>query len=347
MKPLRHFTTLTRLWAASLSDHIIALTWSPDGRYVAAAAIDGPIQVLDGATGTLVAQYAGHRFGTMALAWKADSQLLASGGQDGVIRLWDINTGTVLSTLEAGAMWVEHLAWSPAGDAFPPQQVLASAAGKTLRLWESTGHLLRSYPEHPSTIAAIQWQPHAPYLTSAAYSRVALWDITSDTPQRDFQWKGSILTMSWSPDGRYIAAGEQDATVHFWFAKTGKDLQMWGYPTKVRALSWSADSRWLATGGAAEVTVWDCLKSPAGSKPLQLRAHDQLLSHLAWQHRGPWLASAGDDGRLALWKPARSTKAMAGVRLHAALTKLAWSPDDQCLAIGTALGTVCAVATPP
>lgn len=346
MKPPKRFTELARVWTASLSDHIIALEWSPDGRYVAAAAVDGPIQILDGATGTVVADLAGHRFGTMALAWSADSQHLASGGQDGRICLWDVAAGTTPCRLDGGAMWVEHLAWSPAGTQGPAPPVLASAAGRTLRLWDSAGHLLRVYPDHPSTIAAMQWQPHTPYLTSAAYRRVALWDMADDMPQRALQWKGSILTMAWSPNGTYIAAGEQDATVHVWCAKTGKDVQMSGYPTKVRVLSWSADSRWLATGGAADVTVWDCRRSPAGTRPLHLRAHDQVLSALAWQHRGPWLASGGEDGRLTLWQVAKSTRAMAGLRMTTALTRLAWAPGDDRLAAGTAAGTVFAVAAP-
>lgn len=347
MKAPKHFVTLQRLWTAHLSDHVIALAWSPDGRYVAAAAVNGPIQVLDGDTGTVIAAMVGHRFGTMALGWSADSQHLASGGQDGMIRLWDLATGEAQCTLDGGAMWVEHLAWSPPGDSHAPTPpVLASAAGKKLRLWDSAGQLVHAYPDHPSTIAALQWKPHTRCLTSAAYGRVALWEIGNDIPLQEWQWKGSILTLAWSPNGEFIATGEQDATVHFWFARTGRDLQMSGYPTKVQTLSWSADSHWLATGGAVDITVWDCRRNPAGTRPIQLRAHERLLTHLAWQRRGPLLASASDDGRLAVWKPTQRRQALAGIRMNAAITRIAWAPGDDRFAAGTASGTVFVVAAP-
>ncbi len=109
-----------------------------------------------------------------------------------------------------------------------------------------------------------------------------------------FAWKGSILTLAWSPDGRYLVHGDQDATVHFWVLASGKDYQMWGYPTKVRELAWDHTSRYLATGGGPVVVVWDYAgKGPQSSKPLMLEAHEDFLSALAFQHTGPLLASGG------------------------------------------------------
>lgn len=347
MKGTTSLAVLPSLWSTRLSDHIVALAWSPDGRYIAAAAVDGPLQVLDGATGARLLDAPGHHFGTLSLAWSADSRYLASGGQDGNILLWDLAADPRPGVLEGGVMWVEHLAWNPPGTRQAPVPLrLASAAGKTLRLWDSQGQLLREYAEHPSTISALQWQPQTQILTSTAYGRVAFFNPDNPVPQRELRWPGSILSLAWSPNGRFIAAGGQDATVHFWFTKTGDDLQMSGYPTKVRELSWSADSRWLATGGAAAVTIWDCVRSPAGSKPLQLRGHDELLTQLAWQHRGVLLVSAGGDGRLLVWRPRQSSRALAGAKVQTAVTRIAWASDDTRLAVGTATGAVLIVTVP-
>jgi WD40 repeat protein len=75
-----------------------------------------------------------------------------------------------------------------------------------------------------------------------------LFGVSQEAPQRRFEWKGSILRLAWSPNGRFVATGDQDSTVHFWFEEDRRDLQMSGYPTKVREL-WNAASRYLATGG--------------------------------------------------------------------------------------------------
>jgi dipeptidyl aminopeptidase/acylaminoacyl peptidase len=346
----RALPELKHEWEAKLDDHVIALAWSPTGRKLAAASISGEILVCE-AEGNAQLKLSGHDFGTTAIAWSRDGQHFASGGQDGQIKLWDIAAREPKHVLDGGGaaskVWVEHLAWNPLGgtNKLTPH-LLASAAGRKLRLWDADGKLVRAYPDHPSTISAIEWKPGGNFLTSTAYGRLAIYGTGADKPTREFDWKGSILALAWSPTGKFVATGGQDATVHFWFEKTGKDLQMWGYPTKVRELSWDASGRYLATGGSAEVTIWDCIKSPEGTKPIQLRGHENFLTALAYQHRGPLLASAGEDGRVVVWNPAKSTRAVAGIASNSAIARLAWSPDDTRLAVGTAGGAVVVLRAP-
>jgi WD40 repeat protein len=95
-------------WQAAISDHVIALAWSPDGRWLAAAAVSGPSSLFDGATGQCTTVLAGHTLGTTSLSWHADSTCLASAGQDGLVRLWDASTGREQQALDAGAPEVPH-----------------------------------------------------------------------------------------------------------------------------------------------------------------------------------------------------------------------------------------------
>ena len=187
-----------------------------------------------------------------------------------------------------------------------PQNILASAAGKKLRLWNLDGTMIREYADHPSTIADIQWKPGEPVLASTGYGKLFLWSPEQQNPVQEFAWQGSMLVLAWSSDGKYIAAGGQDSSVHFWLMASGEDLQMTGYPTKVRELSWDATSRYLATGGGTVPTVWDCSGAgPEGTHPLQFEAHKDNVACLAFQQRGPFLASGGEDGLLALWHPGK------------------------------------------
>ena len=329
-------------WQAQLDDCVSALRWSPDGRSVAAAAVSGPIMLFESGTGTIEQTLRGHGFGTTDLAWRPDGSYFASAGQDGLVRVWDRSSGAERLALAGGAAWVEHVAWSPIGD------YLASAAGKQLRLWNAAGELLHTYADHASTISAVQWKPRTalikdekPLLTSAAYGGLRFWLADQAEAAHAFDWKGSILALAWSPDGQYIATGDQDSTVHFWIVAQGKDLQMWGYPTKVRELAWDCASRYLATGGGTTVTVWDCSgKGPEGTRPLQLDAHEDLISALAFQHAGALLASGGQDGRVVIWEPGKSRKPRTQLTLNAPVTQLYWSPDDRRLAIGMETGEV-------
>ncbi len=158
---------------------------------------------------------------------------------------------------------------------------------------------------------------------------------------RSLEWKGSALALSWSPDGRHIAVGDQDGTVHFRTLGLERDLQMSGYPTKVRELAWDPGSRWLATGGSPVVTVWDTSgRGPEGSRPLQLEGHDGFLGALAWQRQRPCLASGCRGGRVTIWNPTDSCRPVSSLEMGAAIRTLAWSPDDRMLAIGAGDGSV-------
>src|SRR5262249_54641214 len=154
---------LALLWQSNLDDHVISLAWSVDGKKLACAAVGGPVRVFDGRRGASLHNLSGHGFGTTCVAWSGDGAHLASAGQDGKVKLWDLEQNRERLALPGGAAWVDRLAWCPVVN------VLASAAGRKLRLWDPTGKLLREFPDHPSTIADIAWQPRAEILASAAY----------------------------------------------------------------------------------------------------------------------------------------------------------------------------------
>ncbi|MDE0185449.1 MAG: WD40 repeat domain-containing protein [Candidatus Poribacteria bacterium] len=325
-------------WTATISDHVIDLAWSPDGRYIAAASVLGPVTIFEGRRRAVIHAFKGHEFGAMSIAWRPDSKVLASAGQDGKIRWWEITTGKATHSLDGGAAWVEHLAWS--GGKKP---MLASAAGRNLKLWNAAGDLVREYRGGQSTISGLQWKPHVNQLASIAYGGVMLWDPQHSEAVRRLEWIGSSLVIAWSPDGKYIATGDQDSTVHFWIVSTGDDLQMSGYPTKVRELSWDATSRYLATGGSQEVTVWDCSgRGPAGSRPITLSGHQDFLSVVRFQHHGKLLASGGADGRVFVWqlRGRLRSRPVHEAALTAGITSLVWSPNDQFIAVGDETGQV-------
>jgi WD40 repeat protein len=332
LKPAR--IKIKRQWRVSLEDYVIDLAWSPGGDYLLAAGVSGSVALYRAADGHLLQTYTAHDLGTTALAWFPDGSGFATAGQDGHIRFWGLENTQATQELAGGTAWVEHLAWSPSG------QILASAAGRHLRLWSRGGELLQSYPPQNSTIADLAWKPGQEQLAVATYGTLRLFDPQKADFLREFTWKGSILTLAWSPDGRFIATGDQDSTVHFWYEESGEDLQMWGYATKVRELAWNASSRYLATGGGLEVVIWDCRTSPAGTKPQMLTGHAAFVSALAYQGQGDILASGDEKGGLLLWQPESSDKALYKAKLSGKVSQLCWSPDHQGVAAACETGEI-------
>jgi hypothetical protein len=110
-----------------------AVAFSPDGRLLAAAAVEGTarsVRLLAAATGKLRRHFPGHDGGTEAVALTSDGRLLLTAGRDGVVRLWEV------ATAEKRREWKGHpggafaLAVSPDGTT-----VATAGADGRARLW--------------------------------------------------------------------------------------------------------------------------------------------------------------------------------------------------------------------
>ena len=348
---------LSKHWAATLDDYAIDLAWSPDGTLLAVASAAGGITLYEAATGKIRHSLAGHADGTNALAWmpavvgealrpdespdKPAPTALASGGQDGCVRLWDIATGQQTAEVKLGNAWVEHLAWKPAGsEETPPSPTLFATAGKKLVALRSDGSTVYTFPDAPKTITALALRSDAKACAAAYFGGVCTWDTSTFAALKEFPYGNAIHALTYSPDGRWLVAGCQDNAVHLWMPAEDNEFHMSGYETKLKELSFSRDSKWLATGGGRDACVWDCTGAgPEGREPMLL-PHAARVCAVAFQNQHSLLATASANGEFCLWSPTRKNPLVAEVKMPAAATKFAWSPDDTLLAVGTEKGSV-------
>jgi len=361
---------LVKHWAAQLDDYVIDLAWSPDGRQLAAASAAGPLSLYNAHSGTLQHTLPGHEGGTNCIAWKpfpcVDEQptiddgpqnkegcdLLVSSGQESRVKFWDATNGQHCATAKLeGNGWAEHLAWKPISADSPNREdsILAAASGRQLYALRSDGSVLHRFPLAPKSISALAWNPDAKALAVAYYGGVQLWSASDFSLQKELPYAGGIESLVWSPDCRWLVSGNHDPSVHLWRPSEDLELQMSGYDTKVSAIAFDARGRWLATSGGTDCCVWDCSgEGPEGRKPTML-PHGAKLCAVAFQNAHGLLAAASEDGTVKLWSVDRalsgasSTSAKplrATVTMPAAATRLAWSPDDSLLAIGTTQGIV-------
>ena len=327
---------LTKHWAGQLDDYVIDLAWSPDGALLAAASASGPIGLCSAHDGARRHELAGHEGGTNALAWRPGGSVLASGGQDGAVRLWDAADGRLAGTAPLGRSWVEHLAWRPTGDA----PILAAAAGRKLFFLGPDASVRQEFGDAPKTVTALAWHPKGSCAAVAYFGGVCLWGADDAAAQREYAYGNGIHALAWSPDCRWLVSGNQDPSVHLWMPESDVELQMSGYEGKVRHLSFDSASRWLATSGSQDACLWDCSgPGPEGRDPVML-PHEAPVCGVAFQGIHGLLATASQDGTVVLWSPERRQPMRATVKMPSAATRLAWSPDDSLLAIGSEKGFV-------
>ena len=309
----------------TLDDWVHALAWSPDGGRVAAACADGTVATVDGEERVAAVQR--HSAAATTVAW-SQRGVLASGGEDGCV-LIDGHSHKL------GPAWVQQVAWRPDG------AMLAAAHRRAVHVLGADGAALAVSADLPATVACVEWHPRGVEVAAGTYGGVHLLRGRDAGPARRLFWTGSVLAVAISPDGRRLAHGNQDASVHFWDLQRGTELEMWGYATKVRQLAWRHDGRLLATGGGTSATVWNFKgRGPAGSRPDELDHHTEPITWLGFQPLSPVLASTGQDGIAALWKPGADDVPLTAVAIDDQITTAAWSPDGQRLALGGTNGTV-------
>jgi hypothetical protein len=111
---------------------IDALSFSPDGKTLAASQGQAAILLFDGSTGQAQANITtADRMRIVSIVFSPDNKTLAAGRESGVVCLWDAQTGELLKAFKGHASTVLALAFSPDGD------TLASGGeDATVRLWD-------------------------------------------------------------------------------------------------------------------------------------------------------------------------------------------------------------------
>jgi WD40 repeat protein len=315
-----------------LGDYPVDAAWSSDGKTLAVAGGEGALLLLSMASPGTPQAIGRHDGGVLAVAWQAAGRLFASSGQDGRVLLWDARS-LKATPIHAGKEWSQQLAFADNG------RLLAVASARTLHLFDPQGRARHSFTGHAGAIAAVAWRPRSGEIAAAGNGGVRLHRLEPRVESRDYPWRGACLTASWNADGRLLAAGMQDGSVHLWNLASGDESELPGLGAKVFATGWSANARFLAAAAGTALVVWDLsAKGAQQEQPIELQAHSERITALAFRPSGSWLVSAARDRRLLLWRVGAANDPQDAHLLADDCTLLRFARDGARLAVGDARG---------
>ena len=131
----------------------------------------------------------------------------------------------------------------------------------------------------------------------------------------------------------------QDGSVHWWNIASDDEAELPGLGAKVVATGWSASGRFLAAAAAASILVWDFGgKGAERLRPIELQAHSERITALAFRPSGSWLVSAARDRRLLLWRIGATNEPQDAHLLADDCSLLRFSRDGARLAVGDGSG---------
>ena len=111
-------------------DYVYAVTFSPDGRWIASGGWDKAIRIWDRRTGKLEHTLLGSRGFVRGLSFRPDSKQIISCSEDRGLRLWDIASGRSVASFHGHSGFVHCVAFSPDGT-----QAASGSMDGSIKLW--------------------------------------------------------------------------------------------------------------------------------------------------------------------------------------------------------------------
>jgi WD40 repeat protein len=271
---------------------------------------------------------------TYAVAYSPNGRVLAVAGLiQGFVEIWDVPDRKRIATLQPKEG--NLVAFSPHGD------LLATDAGKHIRLWRTGTWDLVDQLTLPGDIKDLKFSPDGKQLACMSYSNeVILWEVD--------QWEivrriGGVMPMSYwgaldfSPDGKALAIGDYThrlQVVDLTSGNTDVDIPE-AHSEGITSVAWSPNGSIIASGSGfsgGKIQLWDAV---SGKSLGALEGHTSWICELTFSTDGLRLYSAGGDQTIRIWDVGKR-RCLATLRGSShEVYGLALSPD------GTTLASAC------
>jgi len=313
------------------SARVRAVTFSPDGLYIASASEDHTIRIwrngdkaealpspvadisnrdISSQTISDTRELTGHTNPVNSVAVSPDGASMVSSSDDHSIRIWDIQTGKErLPPLQGHKGWVWSVAISPNG-----RLIASGSDDKTVRLWDTQTGVAVGQPmqDHTQAVYSVAFSPDGLWLASGSGdTTVRIWDVAT---RRSLNWsplecRNGVYSVSFSPNGQLVAAGDMLGEIILWHSETGQPVRepLDTSMTLTVSIGFSPDGRYIVAGGASVMScdalaqTWDI---SSDEKVLNLSGHADGVLSVAYSSNGRFIATGSRDKTVRLWHAA-------------------------------------------
>ena len=251
------------------AEGIVALAFSPDGRWLVA----------------------GSRLGSEKEGYFSSLELWQ--GPDWKPRGLVYNAGRALNSLSFS----------------PDSKFMAAAFSSpvyeenSVEIWSSLAWTILASLQTGTALNA-EFAPRGPLLavTPDRYA-IRVWDWVEEEWLYELRtsFTGAVTQIAFSPDGQTLASGHYDGSLRLWDMRTGEILWVVQVDEVIECLAFSPDGSLLASGGSyanSLVRLWD---SASGTLIRDLMGHSSGVTHMTFSPDGQFLVSTSYDGQFLMW----------------------------------------------
>ncbi len=348
------FVTQVVLWDTTSGERIVTLSgqpiddvvgynlgvgkisFSPDGKYLATANMDGAPTIWDLKTSRKVLSLETGMLPSKAIAYSPDGRLLATGGDEGIVQVWDAKNGEEQFSLELGGI-IHALSFSPNGD-----YLAAASEDGNIKVWETETGKIISNPQRQAGMYDITFLADGRYATAGQDGTTRVWDPL--TGQQILLLAGptsTVISVDGSPDGKRLATGAYDGSLRIWDASHGWELMtVPAHAGIVWNVVYDREGRRLISASVdGTVKVWDMASGALLHSLFEEEDEADGFHSLALGPDGSWIAAGKTSGKILVWNDATG-EIIGNLTGHENMVVgLAFSPDGQRLASASWDGT--------
>lgn len=282
-----------------LETDLAPVTFSPDGRWVAAADKLGLIKAWDCVTGKEVLSIKAHPAAIRSLAFSPSGKQIVSAGLDHRAKIWDVATRALKLEFAGHGGPITCAAYSPDG-----LRIVTSSWDKTAKVWDAaSGKVWLTLEGHSARLRAVAFSPDGRKIATGSFDHtIKIWDASRGANLYTLKGHTDVVGgLAFSADSRRLASASNDRTIRVWDVPTGAlELTLKGHTNWVHGVAFSPDGRRLASAGwDRTVRLWDAVK---GDELLSFKGHTDNVMSVAFNPDGRRVASCSSDNTVKVWE---------------------------------------------
>jgi WD40 repeat protein/class 3 adenylate cyclase len=321
---------------------IVDLQFTPDGRSVVGASVEGGLRAWDLGSGKIVQTFTGPVNLNVAVTPNGRTVL-----SEGVA--WDLSGTQRLGRTFRWRTPAETCLVTPCFWIHPQGSLMAEALSDgTVALVDLPSQRLvaRLPARNGKEAQALAFSPDGRTLvTGGINGNVTMWDVRSRAVVRTLRFSAPVWWVAMSPDGRLLAVQTKaqdspNSRVEVRDLVSGRILYRHDVPNGKGGLAFSPDGRALAALGCCEpdsaIEVWG---ARSGADLFSPRVDGKATS-IAFSPDGRLLATGTDQGKVVLWNTSDGTRVGSPIQVATfAVDPISFSPDGRLFVASSGDGT--------